>query len=79
MLVNNDHCRLLLCEKTQIRKVRFHTLDCYPLTGALESESETLDDTLLELVNTRQSERQSRKIDTDSARCMEKKMQEGHF
>jgi len=54
-------------------------LGCYPLTGAVESEAQTPEDILLEIINTRQSERQGRRIDTDSAGSMEKKKQEGYF
>ena len=79
MMVNDERCRLLPGEEVQIKKVRFRTLGCYPLTGAVESEAETLEDILLETINTRQSERQGRKIDTDSAASMEKKKQEGYF
>jgi sulfate adenylyltransferase subunit 2 len=79
MMVDDERCRLLPGEEVQIRKVRFRTLGCYPLTGAVESEAETLEDILLEVINSRQSERQGRKIDTDSAGSMEKKKQEGYF
>lgn len=79
MMVDDERCRLLPGEAIQIRKVRFRTLGCYPLTGAIESEAETPEDILLELINSRQSERQGRKIDTDSAGSMEKKKQEGYF
>ena len=79
MLVDDDRCQLLPGDEIQIRKVRFRTLGCYPLTGAVESEAETLEDILLEIINARQSERQGRKIDTDSAGSMEKKKQEGYF
>lgn len=79
MLVDDDRCQLLPGEEIQIRKVRFRTLGCYPLTGAIESEADTLEGILLELINTRLSERQGRKIDTDSAGSMEKKKQEGYF
>ena len=79
MMVDDERCRLLPGEEIQIKKVRFRTLGCYPLTGAVESEAETLEDILLEVINTRQSERQGRKIDTDSAGSMEKKKQEGYF
>ena len=79
MMVDDDRCRLLPGEDIQIRKVRFRTLGCYPLTGAIESEAETLEDILLELINAHQSERQGRKIDSDSAGSMEKKKQEGYF
>lgn len=79
MMVDDDRCRLLPGEEIQIRKVRFRTLGCYPLTGAVESEAETLGDVLLEVINARQSERQGRKIDNDSAGSLEKKKQEGYF
>jgi sulfate adenylyltransferase subunit 2 len=79
MMVDDERCRLLPDEDVQIKKVRFRTLGCYPLTGAVESEAETLEDILLEIINARQSERQGRKIDTDSAGSMEKKKQEGYF
>ena len=79
MMVDDERCRLLPGEEVQIRKVRFRTLGCYPLTGAVESEAETLEDILLEIIHARQSERQGRKIDTDSAGSMEKKKQEGYF
>jgi sulfate adenylyltransferase subunit 2 len=79
MMVDDERCRLLPGEDVQIKKVRFRTLGCYPLTGAMESEAETLEDILLEIINARDSERQGRKIDTDSAGSMEKKKQEGYF
>jgi sulfate adenylyltransferase subunit 2 len=79
MLVDDERCRLLPGEEIQIRNVRFRTLGCYPLTGAVESDAETLEDILLETINARQSEREGRKIDTDSAGSMEKKKQEGYF
>jgi sulfate adenylyltransferase subunit 2 len=79
MLVDDDRCRVLPGERIQNLKVRFRTLGCYPLTGAVESEAETLEDIILELVNARNSERQGRKIDTDAAASMEKKKQEGYF
>ncbi len=79
MLVDDDRCQLLPGEQIEIRKVRFRTLGCYPLTGAMESDAEQLDDILLEIIDARQSERQGRKIDTDSAGSMEKKKQEGYF
>ena len=79
MMVDDERCRLLPGDKVQIKKVRFRTLGCYPLTGAVESEAETLEDILLEIIHARQSERQGRKIDTDSASSMEKKKQEGYF
>ncbi len=79
MMVDDERCRLLPDEDIQIRKVRFRTLGCYPLTGAIESDAETLEDILFEIIHARQSERQGRRIDTDSAGSMEKKKQEGYF
>ena len=79
MMVDDDRCRLLTGEKIQSRKVRFRTLGCYPLTGAVDSNAQSLEDIILELVNARNSERQGRKIDTDGAASMEKKKQEGYF
>lgn len=79
MLVDDDRCQLLPDETIQLRKIRFRTLGCYPLTGAVESTAGTLEDILLEIIHARQSERQGRKIDTDSSGSMEKKKQEGYF
>ncbi|SHN82381.1 sulfate adenylyltransferase subunit CysD [Bradyrhizobium erythrophlei] len=61
------------------RRVRFRTLGCYPLTGALESDASTVDDLIDELRASRQTERQGRIIDADQAGSMEKKKQEGYF
>jgi sulfate adenylyltransferase subunit 2 len=61
------------------RSVRFRTLGCYPLTGALESNATTVDDLIAELRASRQTERQGRIIDADQAGSMEKKKQEGYF
>ncbi|MBW9140043.1 sulfate adenylyltransferase subunit CysD, partial [Rhizobium pusense] len=58
MMINDDRCQLMPGEEIEIRKIRFRTLGCYPLTGAIESEAETIDDILLELVNANTSERQ---------------------
>ena len=79
MLVDDERCRMLPGEDIEIRNVRFRSLGCYPLTGAIESGAETIDDILVELANSRQSERQGRKIDTDGNSSMEKKKQEGYF
>ena len=79
MMIDDERCRLLPGEEVQVKKVRFRTLGCYPLTGAVESEAETLEDILLEIIHARQSERQGRRIDTDNAGSMEKKKQEGYF
>jgi len=79
MMVDDERCRLVPGEQIEVRNVRFRTLGCYPLTGAVESSAATLEDILLELVNARQSERQGRKIDSDGAGSMERKKQEGYF
>ena len=62
-----------------MRSIRFRTLGCYPLTGAVESEAATLDDVIQEMLLTTTSERQGRAIDHDQAASMEKKKQEGYF
>ncbi|GGX70369.1 sulfate adenylyltransferase subunit CysD [Saccharospirillum salsuginis] len=77
--VNDDRMKLLPGEEIQYKKVRFRTLGCYPLTGAVESEADTLPDIIQEMLLTTTSERQGRAIDHDSAGSMEKKKQEGYF
>jgi sulfate adenylyltransferase subunit 2 len=62
-----------------MRRVRFRTLGCYPLTGAIESNASTLSDIVREMAAARMSERQGRLIDTDEAASMEKKKREGYF
>jgi sulfate adenylyltransferase subunit 2 len=79
LMVDDERFRLLPGEQIQTRKVRFRTLGCYPLTGAVESKADTLEAIVLELLNARSSERQGRKIDSDGAASMEKKKQEGYF
>ena len=67
-------------ESPQLRQVRFRTLGCYPLTGAVESEAKTLSDIIQEMLLTTTSERQGRAIDKDAGDAsMEKKKQEGYF
>lgn len=81
MLIMVDDERLPLApgERPMLRKVRFRTLGCYPLTGAIESQADTLPAIIREMLLTRTSERQGRLIDHDSAGSMEKKKQEGYF
>ena len=81
MLIMVDDARLELRpgEKVEIKSVRFRTLGCYPLTGAVESSAATLPDIIQEMLLTRTSERQGRLIDHDQAGSMEKKKQEGYF
>jgi sulfate adenylyltransferase subunit 2 len=66
-------------EKPELRRVRFRTLGCYPLTGAIESDADTLEAIVAETETVRLSERQGRLIDTDEAAAMEKKKREGYF
>ena len=66
-------------EEVVERMVRFRTLGCYPLTGAVESNATTLPEIIQEMLLTKTSERQGRVIDHDSAGSMEKKKQEGYF
>src|ERR1041385_8263657 len=81
VLIMRDDERLPLLpgEQPEIRMVRFRSLGCYPLSAAIESEAETLDDIIAEMVATRTSERSGRLIDNDEAASMEKKKREGYF
>lgn len=79
LMVDDRRMRLLPGERIEFRKVRFRTLGCYPLTGAVESSASTVPDIILELIGARSSERQGRAIDTDAVGSMEKKKQEGYF
>ncbi|WP_066016173.1 sulfate adenylyltransferase subunit CysD [Endozoicomonas atrinae] len=79
IMVDDERMPLKPGEEPQMRKVRFRTLGCYPLTGAVESEADTLTEVIQEMLLTRTSERQGRVIDHDSAGSMEKKKQEGYF
>ncbi|MFC3106605.1 sulfate adenylyltransferase subunit CysD [Undibacterium arcticum] len=79
IMVDDERMPLREGEVPQMKKVRFRTLGCYPLTGAIESEAETLTDIIQEMLLTKTSERQGRMIDTDSVGSMEKKKQEGYF
>jgi sulfate adenylyltransferase subunit 2 len=79
ILMDDDRIKLAPGEEVQMKSVRFRTLGCYPLTGAVESEAATLPDIIQEMLLTRTSERQGRLIDHDSAGSMEKKKQEGYF
>jgi sulfate adenylyltransferase subunit 2 len=62
-----------------MRKVRFRSLGCYPLSGAVESDADTVEAVVREMMATRTSERQGRLIDTDETASMEKKKREGYF
>ncbi len=79
IMVDDERMPLRPGEIPVMRKVRFRTLGCYPLTGAVESEAQTLPDIIGEMLRSRSSERQGRLIDHDGAASMEKKKQEGYF
>ncbi|WP_027713880.1 sulfate adenylyltransferase subunit CysD [Desulfuromonas sp. TF] len=79
LLVDDDRLELLPGEEVQMKSVRFRTLGCYPLTGAVESTAATLPEIIQEMLLTKTSERQGRLIDHDQAGSMEKKKQEGYF
>jgi sulfate adenylyltransferase subunit 2 len=79
MMVDDERLSIAKSEKVALRKVRFRTLGCYPLTGAIESTADTLESIILELLTARQSERQGRTIDKDANASMEQKKMEGYF
>jgi sulfate adenylyltransferase subunit 2 len=79
IMVDDERMPLAPGEKPMMKKVRFRTLGCYPLTGAIESEADTLLAIIQEMLLTKTSERQGRVIDHDTSASMEKKKQEGYF
>lgn len=79
IMVDDDRMRLEPGEEPEMRMVRFRTLGCYPLTGAIDSTATTLDEIIEEMRSSSTSERQGRLIDHDGAGSMEKKKQEGYF
>jgi sulfate adenylyltransferase subunit 2 len=79
IMVDDDRLPLNPGETPRMMRVRFRTLGCYPLSGAVESDAETLDDIIAEMRAATTSERQGRLIDTDEAESMEKKKREGYF
>lgn len=79
IMVDDDRMPIEPGEKVEEKMVRFRTLGCYPLTGAVESEATTLPEIIQEMLLTKTSERQGRVIDNDSSGSMEKKKQEGYF
>ncbi len=79
MMVDDDRMKLRSGEKVENRLVRFRTLGCYPLTGAIESPAATLEDIVTEMFTATTSERQGRLIDHDEKSSMEKKKKEGYF
>ena len=79
LMVDDERLNLQPHEKIELKKIRFRTLGCYPLTGAIESGADTLESIVLELLQSKTSERQGRAIDADSSNSMEKKKLEGYF
>ena len=79
IMVDDERFPLRPGEQPEMKKVRFRTLGCYPLTGAIESQADTLTAIIQEMLLTRTSERQGRMIDHDESGSMEKKKQEGYF
>jgi sulfate adenylyltransferase subunit 2 len=79
IMVDDDRLPILPGEKVKTMKVRFRTLGCYPLSGAIESEAETLEAIIEEMLLAKTSERQGRLIDHDSSGSMEEKKREGYF
>jgi sulfate adenylyltransferase subunit 2 len=79
IMVDDERMQLRPGEVPEMRQVRFRTLGCYPLTGAIESSAQNLPQIIEEMLLSKTSERQGRLIDSDSAGSMEKKKQEGYF
>ncbi|HYB31791.1 MAG TPA: sulfate adenylyltransferase small subunit, partial [Steroidobacteraceae bacterium] len=79
IMVDDERLPLAPGEQPMMKKVRFRTLGCYPLTGAIESDADTLPAIIEEMLLTRTSERSGRVIDHDVAASMEQKKQEGYF
>ena len=79
IMVDDDRLKLREGEKIENKKVRFRTLGCYPLTGGVESDAETLDEIIEETLSAVSSERTSRVIDHEEAGSMERRKKEGYF
>ena len=79
IMVDDDRLPMESGEAPAMKRVRFRTLGCYPLTGAIESEADTLTKIIEEMLRARESERQGRVIDYDEAGTMEEKKREGYF
>ena len=79
LMVDDDRMRLYQDEEIEMKRIRFRTLGCYPLTGAVESDADDLASIMLELLSASTSERDGRAIDNDTDASMEKKKQEGYF
>lgn len=79
IMVDDERMRLLPDEKLEYKKIRFRTLGCYPLTGGIESEADTLDEIIMETLSAVASERTSRVIDSEATGSMERRKREGYF
>jgi sulfate adenylyltransferase subunit 2 len=79
IMVDDERFNFQPGEVAEVRRVRFRTLGCYPLTAAIESDADTLEGVIAETFNARSSEREGRLIDSDQPGSMEKKKQEGYF
>jgi sulfate adenylyltransferase subunit 2 len=79
IMLDDDRLPLEVGERPELRSVRFRTLGCYPLSGAIESEAETLEAVIAEMRASRVSERQGRLIDSDEPAAMERKKRDGYF
>ena len=79
IMVDDDRLKIKENEKIEQKKVRFRTLGCYPFTAAVESDATTVEEIIIELLESKYSERQGRLIDNDQIGSMEKKKQEGYF
>merc|ERR1711916_416876 len=79
IMVDDDRMPLKDGEEPVMKSIRFRTLGCYPLTGAVQSTAKTLPEVIQEMLLTTTSERQGRAIDHDQAASMDKKKQEGYF
>ena len=79
IMVDDDRLKIRDNEKIESKLVRFRTLGCYPLTAAMESKASSVEEIILELLESKHSERQGRLIDTDQIGSMEIKKREGYF
>ena len=79
IVVDDDRFKFKKDEKSEIKSVRFRTLGCYPLTGAVESNASNLVDIIQEVLSSVNSERQGRAIDHDNSASMEQKKRQGYF
>jgi sulfate adenylyltransferase subunit 2 len=78
-MVDDERMKLAPGETPELRNIRFRTLGCWPLTAAVESDADTLDDIIGEVLSAKNSERAGRLIDHDQAGAMEMKKREGYF